>query len=240
MNGLMLHTGAKAISAEQLACVPTPEPTETHRPIPHYQLLSLVRETLTNQGAVIRSESHGLGRDGSRYFGLLDIRGAESQWGMVVGIRNSHDKSFPAGLVCGAQVFVCDNLSFSGEVRLARKHTNRILDHLPAMIRGAVGKLVDLRGEQERRFLAYRETPLGHPAAMHLIGAAYRHGAIPASRVGPIIDEWHQPRHAEFAERHNVWRLFNACTEGLKGSLTALPARTQAIHGMLDEVCGLI
>ena len=41
----------------------------------------------------------------------------------VVGVRNSHDKSFPAGLVIGASIFVCDNLSFSGEVKLARKHT---------------------------------------------------------------------------------------------------------------------
>jgi hypothetical protein len=33
----------------------------------------------------------------------------------VLGLRNSHDKRFPAGLVGGSAVFVCDNLAFSGE-----------------------------------------------------------------------------------------------------------------------------
>jgi hypothetical protein len=38
-------------------------------------------------------------------------------FGLVAGVRNSHDKSFPASLVLGASMFVCDNLSFSGEVK---------------------------------------------------------------------------------------------------------------------------
>lgn len=40
----------------------------------------------------------------------------------VLGLRNSPDKMFPAGIVAGASVFVCDNLSFSGVINLARKH----------------------------------------------------------------------------------------------------------------------
>lgn len=240
MNGLLLHTGAKSITPEALAAIPTPEPTDTHYPIAHSRLLAITRDTLATHGATVTGEAHGITKSGSRYFGLLEIRGTERDWGLVVGIRNSHDKSLPAGLVCGAQVFVCDNLSFSGEVRIGRKHTRYIDDSLPALIAGAVAKLVDLREGQAKRFDAYRAAPLGHPAAMHLIGSAYRHGVLPAPRVGPTIDEWYTPRHKEFAEGHNVWRLFNAFTESLKGSLTALPARTQAIHGMLDEQCGLI
>ncbi len=42
-------------------------------------------------------------------------------------VRNSHDKTFPAGIVAGTQVPVCDNLSFAGEISLARKHTSNIL-----------------------------------------------------------------------------------------------------------------
>jgi hypothetical protein len=32
------------------------------------------------------------------------------EWSWAVGIRNSHDKTFPAGLVAGTKVFCCDNL----------------------------------------------------------------------------------------------------------------------------------
>ena len=49
----------------------------------------------------------------------------------VLGLRNSHDKTFPAGIVAGASVFVCDNLSFSGEIKFARKHTRFIVRDLP-------------------------------------------------------------------------------------------------------------
>jgi len=61
----------------------------------------------------------------------------------VLGLRNSHDKTFPAGITAGASVSVCDNLSFSGEVKLARKHTTHITRDLPRLVQSAVGKLMD-------------------------------------------------------------------------------------------------
>jgi hypothetical protein len=46
--------------------------------------------------------------DGHRYFGLLQIANGSSHadYSWVLGIRNSHDKRLPAGLVLGSQVFV--------------------------------------------------------------------------------------------------------------------------------------
>jgi len=60
-----------------------------------------------------------------------------SDYAWIVGLRNSHDKTYPAGLVAGSKVFVCDNLCFSGEVRLSRKHTRhavRDLKHLGGVV----------------------------------------------------------------------------------------------------------
>src|SRR5207237_3200224 len=94
------------------------------------------------------SEAHGLTRDGNRYFGLLQVANGHNpdDFGLVVGLRNSPDKSFPVGLVVGASIFVCDNLSFSGEVYLARKHTVYVERDLPHLVERAVGRLTDLRG----------------------------------------------------------------------------------------------
>ena len=44
-----------------------------------------------------------------------------------------------AGLAVGAAVFVCDNLSFSGEVRLARKHTAHFERDLPQLVGRTIG-----------------------------------------------------------------------------------------------------
>src|SRR5205807_1578946 len=76
----------------------------------------------------IVSQAHALAREGQRYFGLLQIVNGtfHDDYSLIMGIRNSHDKAFPAALCLGSGVFVCDNLAFSGEIKLARKHTRFI------------------------------------------------------------------------------------------------------------------
>jgi hypothetical protein len=144
---LCLHCGANAVTREQVSSVLTPARTETWVPVSHDRLLTGVQQSLERSGLHVVSESHGLTHDGSRYFGLLQVANGTNpnDFGLVVGIRNSHDKSFPAALVLGASVFVCDNLSFSGEVKLARKHTAHIERDLQQLVERAVGMLSDLR-----------------------------------------------------------------------------------------------
>jgi len=110
-------------------------------------------------------------------------------FGLVVGVRNSHDKSFPAALVLGASVFVCDNLSFSGEVRLARKHTAHIERDLPHLVERAVGMLSDLRNTQERRFAAYQAQELPETGAHDLIIQALDSRVIPVTRIPEVLRE---------------------------------------------------
>src|SRR4051812_35590517 len=119
-SNLMLHTGAKAVERQQLALVATPQRTSTWVPIAHHRLLDGIIDSLEANHLTVVSESHGVTTDGARYFGLLQVANGQNadDFGIVIGVRNSHDKKFPAGLVVGASVFVCDNLSFSGEIKL--------------------------------------------------------------------------------------------------------------------------
>lgn len=240
-SNLCLHAGARSASRDQVAAVPTPARTASWVPIPHGRLLAGVQESLARAGLSVVSEAHGLTRDGGRYFGLLQVANGHTSddFGIVVGLRNSHDKSFPAGLVLGARVFVCDNLSFSGEVKLARKHTAHVERDLPQLIDAAVGRLGDLRRSQEKRFLAYKDHELSDAAAHDLIVRSLDARVLPVTRLPGVLAEWRSPRHTEFREGRTAWRLFNAFTECLKGNLGALPRRTQALHGLLDAACGL-
>jgi hypothetical protein len=241
-TNLMLHCGARAASREQIAAVATPHRTGTWVPIPHGHLLAGVQGCLERAGLAVVTEAHGLTRDGARYFGLLQVANGDNpdDFGLVVGLRNSHDKSFPAGLAVGASVFVCDNLSFAAEVRLARKHTSHIARDLPQLIERAVGRLGDLRRSQEQRFAAYKQRELTDGQAHDLIVQGLDARVLPLTRIPPVLREWREPRHPEFREGgRTAWRLFNAFTEGLKGNLDALPRRTQALHGLLDAACGL-
>lgn len=236
---LMLHCGAHAVEREALPLVPTPDRTQSWVPIPHSRLLTQVLGTLQRSGLEVVSEAHGLTHDGSRYFGLLQVAGTDTDFGLVVGLRNSHDKRFPAGLVVGSHVFVCDNLSFSGEVKLARKHTSMIERDLPQLVESAVGRLGDLRHTQDERFAVYKSVEFSDPQAHDVIVRAMDASVIPTQAIPRVLMEWREPQHEEFREGWTAWRLFNAFTETLKGNLGLLPRRTQALHGLLDTACGL-
>src|SRR4030095_11385808 len=87
----------------------------------------------------------------------------------VLGLRNSHVKMFPAGLVAGASVFVCDNLSFSGEVSFTRTHTTYIGGDLPMLTERAIGRLMDKWHAQDERIDAYKGRGLNYVNAHGLI-----------------------------------------------------------------------
>ncbi len=243
VSRLCLHTGAATVERDQLALAPMPPRTSTYVPIAHSRLLAGVQSTLEGNGLRVVTESHGLTHNGARYFGLLQVANGQddTDFGLVIGIRNSHDKKFPAGLVVGASVFVCDNLSFSGEVRLARKHTVHVERDLPQLIGRAIGQLGTLRHTQDTRFAAYRSREIADGEAHDLVIRALDARVLPVTAVPDVLREWREPRHEAFRTIGKTgYRLFSAFTEALKGNLDALPRRTQALHGLLDTACGLV
>lgn len=222
-----------------LRAVPTPLGTSTWLPIPHITLADLTRAALRSRSYDIIQEQHAVTANGERYFGLMQIAprsvALSTDYSQVLGLRNSHDKCFPAGFVIGSGVFVCDNLAFSGEEKLARKHTIRILEELPGLIAHKVTR-IQLRYEhQEKRLQHYRDTLLTDRDTHHLVIQAWEGGAIGTRQVKPLLKEWREPSHVEFQPR-TAWSLFNACTEVLKSSpLLELPARTERLHSIFDR-----
>ena len=240
-SNLCLHCGTNRVERAAIEAVTTPEATETWQPISHWEFLGGVQASLETAGLSVVSESHALGHGGDRYFGLLQVANGSNpdDYGLVVGVRNSHDKSFPASLALGSSVFVCDNLAFSAEVKLARKHTINIRHDLPSVIQRAVGRLGDLRNEQDGRYNAYKALGINDATAHDLIVRAIDARVLPVTKLPEVLHEWREPRHVEFSPR-NVWSLFNAVTEISKGNLELLPRRTQALHGLMDAACGLV
>jgi hypothetical protein len=177
--------------------------------------------------------------DGQRYFGLLEVQSptdAEMHW--VVGIRNSHDKAFAAGIVAGAQVLVCDNLCFSGEILLARKHTGHIHYDLPVIAERAVDGLRGFWYDHTQRVAAYREKRLSDTRAHDLVVRAVDSGVMANSYLPKVLGEWREPAHPEFRAR-SVWSLQNAFTQVFKGRVDLLPERTMKLHQLLDAHVGL-
>ena len=110
-------------------------------------------------------------------------------------------------------MFVCDNLAFSGEIKIARKHTRFVVRDLPGLVSGAVGQLSDRWHAQAQRIDVYRRHELTDVQAHDLIVRALDNRAITITQVPAILKEWRVPRNPEFAaDGKTVWRFFNAVT----------------------------
>jgi len=246
---LCLHVDSEVSTLDDVANTATPAATETHYPIPHVELIDRTRDRLRENGIEVLAEQHALNESGERYFGLMqtDIGGSDGDYTTVVGLRNSHDKSFAAGLVAGSGVFVCDNLSFHGEISVSRVHTRHVLSDLEGLLDNGVGALRGMAIQQEKRVVAYKDAELDNSTMHDLIFRAAVGGAVTKSRMLDVRNEFLKPRHDEFGDR-NLWSLFNAFTEAFKprgrgGSVTAvdrLAMQSRRLHGVFDRFVGLV
>jgi len=243
MPNLVLHCGARHVPRQDVESAATPPGSRTWQPIAHQSLLHQVESTLVASGLSIGDEAHALWPGGGRYFGLLEVRNGEApdDYALVVGLRNSHDRTFPAAIALGNSVFCCDNLSFAGEVTIARRHTRFIERDLPRVVHTAVARLSDMRGQQDERIAAYKETKLDERTVHDLVVRAIDAGVLPVTQLPSVLAEWRKPRFEEFAaDGPTVWRLYNSFSESWKGrNLAALPRRCGALNGLLDLACGL-
>jgi hypothetical protein len=153
----------------------------------------------------------------------------------TVGLRNSHDKTFPIGIAFGSQVFVCDNLAFGSDHTIKRRHTPNAKRDLPSLVAQIVEPLREIREAQHLRLERYHDTRLTDQFADHAIMEMYRQGVINVQRIAHVYDQWNEPE-CDWGDR-TAWRLFNATTFTLNGRVAENPATTAKLHEVIDGVC---
>lgn len=237
MSDLVLHTGGRLVTLDELRACTTPPPEGRWHPVSHGSVLDAVKETLRGAGYTIRSEKYALARGDSRFFGVLHLETPLARGvGLSVGVRNSVDRSFPLGFAAGSHCFVCDNLAFRAELLVRRKHTVNGMRAFGTAIAGAVASLTSFReaeGERVRRMAGMALTP---EQASHVILTALRRGIISSLQLPKVCAAWEEPPHEEFRPR-TAWSLFNAFTEVLKDRAVrapqALVAQTIRLNGLM-------
>lgn len=243
MNGLMLHCGGQLRTRQEVFAVPAPAATETYVPLPYESFLIRIEKQLAVEGIRISEERLALSANGQRLFGLLALTMpglAQTDYGCVLGLRTSYDRTFANGICIGASVFVCDNLSFRGEVTFERKHTAGMLRDLSWMISETVSTLPVQFAAQSLTFEQYKRREINDKDANDLSIRLWDAGVLGSLEIARCVREWREPRHVEFAQGpKTAWRLFNAATEVIKGDLWRLPTRTRELHKILDEACGV-
>ncbi len=211
---LVVHRGGWKASQADLLSVPVPEETESYFPVPYGRFVEELKLHVPRFGLSIQDESYALAREGSQMFGVLTCTNGREKDGyaLAVGLRNSYDRSLSVGLVAGTRVFCCDNLAFTGEVAMARKHTANVFRDLPDLVYRMLSKVKTLEERQETEIGAMRRRELRPSDADHLLVESVRRHVMPASRLPQVMAAWEKPKYPEFIPR-TAWSLFNAFTE---------------------------
>lgn len=215
-NNLVLHRGAREVDVDELDRVPCPPPTDTWFPVKHSVVLDRVCQTLTGAGFGIEAMQLSLARDNQRFFGTLTLKNRLNDDAcLAVGVRNSTDKSFPIGLVCGSRVFVCDNLAFSSEIVIARRHTKYGSDRFNEAVSQAVLGLNEYQVSAQQRIAQLQNWDVSPLEADSLLLKSFEAGLVSSRLLPAVIAAWRNPEHVEFQPR-NGWSLLNAFTGVLK------------------------
>jgi hypothetical protein len=217
MSGnMILHRGAREVTIDQVARVETPSPTATWFPIPHLTVLETVMETLSSTGFYIRGQKLALSANEQQLFATLDLYAPVGPGvSLAVGVRNSIDKTLPLGFCAGNRVFVCDNLSFSAELLVNRKHTVNGSARFSEAIAHAAGRLGAFQQTEAARVGHMQAALIDDREAESLMLRAWEAKIVSHLQLPAVLKEWRAPSHQDFGPRTR-WSLFNAITEVLR------------------------
>lgn len=240
---LCLHAGARQVTPDELDAVPCPPPSrlsETSRvvwhPVPHGDVLRTAVNALGEAGYEVERTDLGLSKCNAKFFGTLTLKSKLADGvSLAVGIRSSIDKTIGLQWCAGNRVFVCDNLAFSSEKVISRKHTTNGITRYKEAIQHAVSDLRSFQEGETRRIELMQRTPLSPLEADGYLLRLYDAGVLSVRLLPDAIKEWREPTYPEFAPR-TLWSLFNAATTVMGGRIGHQPQKHAALTIRLGSV----
>jgi hypothetical protein len=216
MSGTLVASGLSKIGRPELAQIPVPEATSTHKPVPHHTIVEALVETLSFRHIGVVQEEYAVSPDGAKMFGVLDLETQMEGCRFSIGIRNSHDKSIRLGLTAGLRVFVCSNMAFSGDFTpVLAKHTKSF--NLVDTLSVGVDRIQRNFEPLQRQVETWRKTQITDETAKLIFYSAFIDGKLEAPRS--LLPEVHrlyfEPQYPEFSAR-TMWSLSNAFTSAFK------------------------
>jgi hypothetical protein len=213
---LLAHCGTNKLTREELQSVPTPDGTLTHRPVPHFEIVQALIETLGFRNIGVVRDEYAVSNDGMKMFGVLDLETSFEGCRFSIGVRNANDKSMRLALTVGYRVFVCDNMAFHGDFTpVLAKHSKHfsLVDALSVGVDRMQRNFEPMRNQVER----WKDLQLPEAYGKLIIYRAFIEGELEAPRhlAQRVHDLYFNPKFPEFAPR-TLWSLSNAFTSAFK------------------------
>jgi len=236
---LLTQCGSQRCSLEQLLAIPEPQKTKSYTPLNHYDfavsVLTIASDLL--KGYRFDGDSYALSSDGQKMFGVITYRKINSQQNeelkVAIGLRNSYNKTMSAGLVLGSTVLVCDNLVFSGDIKVMRKHSGVDMhEDLHDQIVTAIYKSQHNFQQICHDVELMKQKPMNQHQKYEYIGMLTGEGVLSATQSTTAFKELWKPSHEEF-QVDTLWAGYNCATEALKSSpVHQIVQRHSGLHSL--------
>jgi len=213
---LIAHVDTEKIDRQTLALMPTPAGTDTHKIIPHIEVVNAIIETLGFRHIAVHRDEYAVDKTGNKMFGVMELEQGFTGARFALALRNSHDKTMRLALTVGYRVFCCDNLAFNGDFTpLLAKHTKNF-----QLTRALSSGIDDMQRNFEPMVKAverWRETQITDVTAKLLIYEAFIESetTLPKHLARAVHDGYFAPQHEEFQPR-TMWSLQNSFTGAIK------------------------
>src|SRR5437870_2825458 len=171
MSGTLLSSTGR-ITRQELALIPTPAPTASHKPIPHHEIVQALVETLGFRHIGVVHDEYAVSTDGMKMFGILELEAGMTGVRFSIGLRNANDKSMRLALTVGYRVMVCSNMAFHGAftpVLAERSRSSSLVD----AIWSGVGRMQRNFERMSRQIDLWRQSQVTGVTAKRVIYEAF-------------------------------------------------------------------
>jgi hypothetical protein len=223
---LIADTGTRLVKRSDLAIIPTPPATRTHRPVSHYELAEAIIDTLKFRHLNVVKDEYAVSFDGMKMFGLMEI---DVEW-------SGNDRSMKLALAVGYRIFCCSNMMFKGDYfPLLARHSNSF--NLIEQVSIGVDRIQRNFAPLNEQIELWSARQLSDDDARVILYKAFLEKGIPVplKLLKDTHNHYFNPQYEEFAPR-TLFSLSNAFTSAFKllDPLKAYPA-TSKLAGFLTQ-----
>ena len=210
---------AITVTFEELGNYMLPTKTDTYIPVGHQHLVNTVKRIGSdyfNHEPI--DGKFEVNKTGDQMFGTLSWQG-ENGSNLSLGFRNSYDKSMPVGICAGAQIIVCSNMMFVGDIISMRRHTGNVISDLDDLVEDLVKQSNGIYAKTVDDSQLMQNMPITDSMVGDYFGQLFVNESIlNGSQLKKATNEWF--KSPTFKER-TLWSAYNACTEALKSAHTS-------------------
>jgi len=230
---------SERVSEQVVRAEPQPVFTESWHPFSHAVVLDAVAAACKKFNLTVERKEYSI-RKNSKMFASWEVRSRSEvlvaqkrDFTLAIGIRNSIDKTHSVGLCAGERITVCDNLMFSGDFVIFRKHTGRLeIEEIQFFAEEALDTLLPKMNQFHKWHEKLKATKITYDQASLLTVAAMKQDLIPSSKFPQFYDLFYV-KESRYATTLHGWH--GAATEIMReNSLLTIQWKNERLNKFID------